>query len=58
MTCKLDACNQGRRDCPCPQICGTQPPQPPKSLSFGALVWLAIVFAVVAFTYLIATRHA
>ncbi len=42
MTCKLDACRQGRADCPCPDICGSQP-KPASKVDWRAVVYLSIV---------------
>jgi hypothetical protein len=56
MTCKLDACNQGRKDCPCPQICGDQPK--PTGPSWKAIGWFATLLAAVVWAVILGARHA
>jgi hypothetical protein len=54
MTCRLDACSQGKRQCPCPDICGDHQ-QPETDWKWQTLVFFAILFAVSLFTVLWAT---
>lgn len=35
LVCKADRCEQGRRECPCPDVCGEDEP----GISVRAMVW-------------------
>lgn len=52
--CTAQACDQGKKDCPCPHACQLSEPTPPRSMLASRWFWLAAIVCALLWAAVIA----